>query len=328
MLEDELLKAYTGINKDLEHPLVKILVSYIKPSFLFKSDVLTPIHLGRAVEREASKDGTISDEDIKWLHENCIGDDDFEGNISSVNRRVGFLTGTYWAWKNYDKLGNPEYFGSFGYRKLLVPTYIKQIKNYDIIAPTKIKFKISLKQQFINCHGIELYNVLTNILKKVYPEDISLFHKYFNENNGYYHELYIMKKDCFFKFCEWIFKILSTTLTIYNENIKMEVKGFQINKQLLCKFLEIDEKTLTEKINKSPKGKENRDIAFILERLTGFYLYKLSQNNNIRFLEIPFIETEYVNNTTKINKIILNKMRNKIINEQARTRTTKTIQTI
>lgn len=113
MNEQELLyeyKQYDGINNN--KPLVKILVSYIKPSFLFKSEILTPIHLGRAVERDTSKDGVISDEDIKWLHENCIGDDDFEGNISSVNRRVGLFTGTYWAYKNYEKLGNPV-FGLF-----------------------------------------------------------------------------------------------------------------------------------------------------------------------------------------------------------------------
>ena len=94
MNEQELLyeyKQYDGINNN--KPLVKILV------------------------RDTSKDGVISDEDIKWLHENCIGDDDFEGNISSVNRRVGLFTGTYWAYKNYEKLGNPVFLGSFGYRK-------------------------------------------------------------------------------------------------------------------------------------------------------------------------------------------------------------------
>ena len=65
MNEQELLyeyKQYDGINNN--KPLVKILVSYIKPSFLFKSEILTPIHLGRAVERDTSKDGVISDEDI------------------------------------------------------------------------------------------------------------------------------------------------------------------------------------------------------------------------------------------------------------------------
>ena len=47
-------KKYDFLNK--EKAKIKILVSYIKPSFLFKSEILTPIHLGRAVEKEISKD--------------------------------------------------------------------------------------------------------------------------------------------------------------------------------------------------------------------------------------------------------------------------------
>ena len=39
-------KEYDYLNTNRQTPLIKILVSYIKPSFLFKSDILTPIHLG------------------------------------------------------------------------------------------------------------------------------------------------------------------------------------------------------------------------------------------------------------------------------------------
>ena len=96
---------------------------------MFKSEILTPIHLGRTVEKECSKDGEVTDKDIEWLHKNCIGDDNFEGNISHLNRRVGFFTGTYCAGKNYEKLGNPKYFGSFGYRRLLFPNCLKVIQS-------------------------------------------------------------------------------------------------------------------------------------------------------------------------------------------------------
>ena len=48
-------KKYDNVNENRTNPLIKILVSYIKPSFLFKSEILTPIHLGRAVERDNSK---------------------------------------------------------------------------------------------------------------------------------------------------------------------------------------------------------------------------------------------------------------------------------
>lgn len=36
---------------------IKILVGYHKPATLLKSDIFDPIHLGRALATEASKDG-------------------------------------------------------------------------------------------------------------------------------------------------------------------------------------------------------------------------------------------------------------------------------
>lgn len=268
MKKEKLLKIYTGINKDLENPIIKILVGYIQPSFLFKSDVLTPIHLGRAVEREISKDGSITDDAVKWLHENCIGDDDFDGNISSVNRRVGFLTGTYWAWKNYEKLGNPAWFGSFGYRRLLDPRFLKNLQNYDVVLPKPYICKQgSIKKQLIAHHGSNIYKIMLSALQQIHPDDVELFEKYMNRKNAYLSELYIMKKHIFFAFCEWIFPVLFYLLQI-------DLKEFEINEQeleavLKCNNLTYEQFSLYHV----------RNIGFIIERLTGFYLYKLTHSS-------------------------------------------------
>lgn len=42
---------------------IKILVGYHKPAMLFQDSILTPIHLGRAVAYESSKDGVISQDE-------------------------------------------------------------------------------------------------------------------------------------------------------------------------------------------------------------------------------------------------------------------------
>ncbi|HBK6302481.1 TPA: DUF4422 domain-containing protein, partial [Campylobacter jejuni] len=102
--------------KENQNPSIKILVGYHKPAELLKDDILTPIHLGRALATEASKDGNISKDDYKWMCENMIGDDTGD-NISYLNRCLNELTGIYWAWKNYDKLGNPDYIGFMHYRR-------------------------------------------------------------------------------------------------------------------------------------------------------------------------------------------------------------------
>lgn len=269
-------KKYNYLNCDTKKPLVKILVSYVKPSFLFKSDIFVPIHLGRAIETENSKYGAITNDDLKWLHKYCIGDDGFSGNISSTNRRVGFLTGTYWAWKNYEKLGNPQYFGSFGYRRLLSPNFLDNIKQYDLILPNKKDFKIeSIKEQFIFYHGERLYKNAIEIFDTIYPQETDNLRTYFNGTSGYFDEIYVIKKEIFFEFCAWIFP-------------------------LLFAYLKMPQLTL--------KNNDMRDIGFIMERLTGYYCYTLCKQPNINFMDTDIIITEKLK--ANVNKDIFNKLRN------------------
>lgn len=255
---------------------LKIFVSYIKPSFLFKSNILVPIHLGRSIEKEASKDGKISDDDISWLHNNCISDDDFEGNISIHNRRVGFFTGTYKAYKNYKQIGNPEYFGSFGYRRLLSPEFLADIKKYDLILPKKKDLKLeTIKEQFSKYHGLKLFDNTINIFREVYTDEYQELEEYFNGTSGYFDEIYIMKRDLFFDFCEWIIPLL-----------------FQYIKQPQIALNNCD----------------TRDIGFIIERLTGYYMNKLTRIVRCKEVEICATEKFRVNPSI-INRDLLAKLR-------------------
>ncbi len=95
---------------------IKVLIGYHKKSFLINSDILFPIQLGRSLQFADSKDGRLSDSDIEWLNANLAGDDSGE-NISSKNRYYSELTGIFWAWKNLEKLGNPDYLGFMHYRR-------------------------------------------------------------------------------------------------------------------------------------------------------------------------------------------------------------------
>ena len=137
--------------KENQNPSIKILVGYHKPAELLKDDILTPIHLGRALATEASKDGNISKDDYKWMCENMIGDDTGD-NISYLNRYLNELTGIYWAWKNYDKLGNPDYIGYVHYRRLFLfderDIYLFKNKSYLYeIYCNKTTQKLILKEK-------------------------------------------------------------------------------------------------------------------------------------------------------------------------------------
>ena len=49
---------------------IKILVAYHKKAPLYSNEVLVPIHVGRAVAKDKSKDGIISDLELEWLKSN------------------------------------------------------------------------------------------------------------------------------------------------------------------------------------------------------------------------------------------------------------------
>ena len=289
-------RKYDYLNAE-DNPLVKILVGYIKPSFLFKSKILTPIHLGREVEKEFSKDGIVSDSDINWLHNNCIGDNS-DDNISNQNRRIGFLTGTYWAWKNYEKLGNPLYFGSFGYQKLLEPSFLEDIKKFDIVLPEESKLLLeNNKIQFIAWHSENLYESMIRIFSNIYPDEVENFEGYLNLSWGYYHEIYVMKKNIFFDFCNWIFPLLFSAVNDKN-----------------CRFIEDNpQKISMQKI--SGQTNDVRDIAFIMEIYTGYYLYRLILETNLKSKKIKIIHMNQNERAKSLRINLLKNMRDKVMED-------------
>ncbi|ELU5091550.1 DUF4422 domain-containing protein, partial [Campylobacter jejuni] len=238
--------------KENQNPSIKILVGYHKPAELLKDDILTPIHLGRALATEASKDGNISKDDYKWMCENMIGDDTGD-NISYLNRCLNELTGIYWAWKNYDKLGNPDYIGFMHYRRHFIfdnnftnslqlngdgysyiininkqyfeyigfEKYINLIKQYDVILPKLFNCNqvIEKPHTFTTCkdflclwNGNQLSAYKLFIFIITHLDRYKMYSSLVNEidqNTVYYpYNMFIMKKDIFFKYCNFLFEVV------------------------------------------------------------------------------------------------------------------------
>lgn len=216
-----------------ESPTLKILIAYHKKDKLFKNNFIVPIHLGRAVAKENSKDGKMSKKDLKWLTKNMIGDNTGD-NISHLNRCFNEMTAIYWAWKNYDKLGNPDYIGFMHYRRLfdfseffspsgtstlkkicLEEKNILQIlQKYNLIFHRKFLFSPKLDKGRI---GFEYYQKDIRLSPKYYP---TLYKKYklFKSDMAFSHyNMFIMRRQDFFQYCETIFDIL---FTVYNKFIK------------------------------------------------------------------------------------------------------------
>ena len=104
-----------------ENSKIKILVGYHKPSSMYlSSNIITPVWGGKDIAMEPSKDGLgLSQEGLRWMESHTIGDNTGD-NISKKNRNYCEATILYWAWKNYEKLGNPNYLGFMQYRRVFI----------------------------------------------------------------------------------------------------------------------------------------------------------------------------------------------------------------
>ncbi|WP_291683289.1 DUF4422 domain-containing protein [Blautia sp.] len=255
-------------------PNVKLLICYHKPATLFKDEIFTPIHVGRA---NARKKATPGDKNYQWMLDNMIGDDTGE-NISDRNGCYNEMTSLYWAWKNYDKLGNPDYIGLMHYRRHFVfredekivynienfdeESYLREInyspeKVYNMLEGcdfiTHIGKVINVYNHYIENHRQEDLDLAVDIMLEKYPEYKEITKEYFAGDYSNFCNMFIMNKKLFFQYCEWIFDILEE----FENRVDVSEKRF-----------------------------------FISERLTGIFIAKLMADKSLKYkvLPISFIE--------------------------------------
>ena len=253
---------------------VKLLICYHKPATLFKDEIFTPIHVGRANARKKAAPG---DKNYQWMLDNMIGDDTGE-NISDRNGCYNEMTSLYWAWKNYDKLGNPDYIGLMHYRRHFVfredekivynienfdeESYLREInyspeKVYNMLEGcdfiTHIGKVINVYNHYIENHRQEDLDLAVDIMLEKYPEYKEITKEYFAGDYSNFCNMFIMNKKLFFQYCEWIFDILEE----FEKRVDVSEKRF-----------------------------------FISERLTGIFIAKLMADKSLKYkvLPISFIE--------------------------------------
>ena len=282
--------------------MLKILIAYHKKTTLFKNDIFIPIHLGRTLKEKETKDGKVLKEDYNWLIENMIGDDTGD-NISDKNREYCELTGIYWAWKNYDKLGNPDYIGFMHYRRLLVfneyeydkyeqtkinkayrdifasfddsnlldkyglnsETINKYIQKYDLILPMKSELKLVNVNNAREDYGtiipgtdVKDYDEMVKCICENYPDYKDYILEQQETTRRYFYNLFIMKKEIFFDYCNFLFSVLEKLDKV------IDTSNYSIN------------------------GK--RTLAYLGEALFDCYMRKLTDERIIKYKELGVLE--------------------------------------
>ena len=207
---------------------IKILISCHKPTRTLKNDLLVPIQVGCA-NTDQRLDGMLADD---------IGE-----NISKKNPMYCELTAQYWAWKNLDA----DYYGFFHYRRYLnfsdkrypldcwknvvedsltktsAAKYglnekrMRQVieGNDLVISEEKDLSKMpgrprSVYEQYKTGNSLHIKDLLIvrKIIQRKYPDYMADFDRYLRGKKSCLCNMYIMKKELFFEYAEWLFDIL------------------------------------------------------------------------------------------------------------------------
>jgi hypothetical protein len=147
----------------------------------------------------------------EWSSSHLVPDDTGD-NISVMNGKLNELTSVYWAWKNYAKLGNPEYVGFNHYRRFFPRDQILDYCDIDLIigSPVFSETKLSLAKQYSIYHNIGDLQMCVNIIREHDMEWGNSFKDYLLTETLNFApcNMFIMRKRMFFEWCSFVFPII------------------------------------------------------------------------------------------------------------------------
>ena len=218
--------------------------------------------------------------------------DDVGENISALNPYFCELTAIYWMWKNLDS----EYYGLFHYRRVFNLRFMERFARFAqtrtrVINPKLLKILCGLDDKNIR-QKVAQYDIITtscinsgkNELDPLYKNyalahpsgDLDICIEYIKSHYPHMSDaldsalfarprhwsianMFIMRKDLFFEYCEWIFDVL------FGVQDRIPYKSYD-------KY-------------------QARVFGFLAERLFNVWLeYKRVQNPELRFGYAPLLQ--------------------------------------
>lgn len=207
---------------------IKIFASAHKPVDLFDCDAIQPVQVGCA----------LGNDRFPWAWHDDDGD-----NISDQNPMYCELTAQYWAWKNIDA----DYYGFCHYRRYfnfspnrygenswgeIMEPFIdtssqvkyglddgaikRAIDGYDVVTtevkdlrdfPGDANTPLMQYEAAAKLNIDDLYHVFA-ILEDMHPDYAEDINAFANGNQSCFCNMFLMKKELFFGYCEWLFPIL------------------------------------------------------------------------------------------------------------------------
>lgn len=222
-----------------------------------------------------------------------------QNNLSCLNRDINEWSVIYWAWKNYEALGNPDYIGLMHYRRLfdfrgkaktgwctyadalgLNEKCLNEILDrYDFVY----RKGFEMKDKF---NGFCCYQPEVGLSESYHPLLYKGYLRFERDRILYPNNMFIMKRSDFFDFC--------------NECMPLMLDILKTPKNILMlPYLRAIKKNLNperfEGFYNSYKRNGNyagRHVSYIMERITSFYISHLIEKYNASSLSCPIIRVE------------------------------------
>lgn len=122
-----------------------------------------------------------------------------------------------------------KYVGFCHYRKYFkfldnIPDMDEIFSNYDCIASKPIEWNLTVREQYMKFHNIEDLNIVENIIDEKYPQ-YSHFCKVFLDGKLFIPcNMFIMKKEDFKQYCDFIFNVLDEYVNIVGTDINKRIE--------------------------------------------------------------------------------------------------------
>lgn len=127
-----------------------------------------------------------------------------------------------------------DYVGFCHYRKYFnfldnIPNLDEIFSNYDCIVGKPIVTKMSCKNAYVINHNIEDLYIIGGIIADKYPSYVNSWHNFINGNIFIPYNMFIMKKDDFKRYIDFIFGVLDEYVKIVGTDIKKGLKIIRRN---------------------------------------------------------------------------------------------------
>lgn len=188
-------------------------------------------------------------------------------NISYINKSLCEFTGMYWVWKNYPL---KDYIGFCQYRKMIPKEIVNNIHNIfktnDIIIANQLTTNPNIAAQYAIFHNIEDLQLLETCIKEIHPEYTNAFVWFTSNKIMFSNNCFIMPKDKFMEYCEFIWGTISLFMKKTNINTYEDcINRVEKNKE---KYLK-DYKSCPQN---GTIDYQARFLAYLAERLTTVFV--------------------------------------------------------